>query len=66
VYVEDVEREVREARAQHANHNYEVAVDLIQDAISTALERQQDLETARREFQKRSRSSSWGPPTPPM
>ena len=49
VYVDDVDREVREARAQHANRNYEVAVDLIQDAISTALERQQDLDAARRE-----------------
>lgn len=52
VYVEDVEREVREARAQHANRNYEVAVDLIQDAISTALERQQDLEAARHEIER--------------
>lgn len=50
VFVEDVEREVREARSQHANRNYEVAVDLIQDAISTALERQQDLDAARREI----------------
>lgn len=52
VFVEDVEREVREARAQHGNRNYEVAVDLIQDAISTALERQQDLEAARREIER--------------
>ena len=52
VYLDDVAREVREARAQHANHNYEIAVDLIQDAVSTALERQADLEAARREIQR--------------
>lgn len=52
VYLDDVAREVREARAQHANRNYEVAVDLIQDAVTTALERQSDMEAARRELQR--------------
>lgn len=52
VYVEDCEREISQARQQHANRNYEVAVDLIQDAISSALELQQDLDAARREMER--------------